>query len=139
MSRPAPIRPVGDPPQQGVAGLVAELVVDRPEVVEVEHDQAERRALADAPLEPLLERPVVEQPGQVVGPRPDLDRLEDLGVLEGDRDLRREQLDELELLGGERVGEAEPLDRQHADRAVAAAQRDDDEAAVDRARPSGSG
>ena len=53
----------------------------------------------DAPLQPLLERAVVEQAGQVVGPGPDLDRLEDLGVLEGDRDLRREQLDELELVG----------------------------------------
>ena len=94
-----------DPPQQGVAGLVAALVVDRSEVVEVEHDQAERRALANAPFEPFLERAVVEQAGQVVGPRPDLDRLEDLGVLQGDGDLRREQLDELEFLGGEGVGE----------------------------------
>ena len=61
-------------------------------------------ALASAPLEPLLERPVVEQPGQVVGPGADLDRLEHLGVLERDRDLGREQLDELELLARERVG-----------------------------------
>jgi hypothetical protein len=44
------------------------VVVDGPEVVEVEHDQAERRAVARAPVEPLLERAVVEQPGQVVGP-----------------------------------------------------------------------
>ena len=96
--------------------------------------------VADAPLEPLLERAVVEQPGEVVGARPDLDRLEDLGVLERDRDLRREQLDELELLGREGVAEAEPLDRQDADRAAATAQRDDDEAAVDRRRcPRGSG
>ena len=84
----------------------------------------------DAPLEHVLERPVVEQAGQVVGLGADLDRPEDLGVLQGDRDLRREQLDELELVGGERVAVAEPLDRQDADRAVAAAQRDDDEAAV---------
>ena len=119
---------------------MAEVVVDVPEVVEVEHDQAERRPVADAPLEPLLERAVVEQPGQVVGPCPDLDRLEDLGVLERDRDLRREQLDELELLGRERVADAEPLDGQDADRAAAAAQRDDDEAAVDRVRrPRGNG
>ena len=113
---------------------MAELVVDVPEVVEVEHDQAERRALADAPLEPLLERAVVEQTGEVVRAGPDLDRLEDLGVLERDRDLRREQLDELELLGRERVADAEPLDGQDADRAVPAAQRDDDQAAVDRRR-----
>ena len=81
-------------------------------------------AVADAPLEPLLERAVVEQAGEVVGPGPDLDRLEDLGVLERDRDLRREQLDELELLGREDVADAEPLDRQDADRAAATAQRD---------------
>ena len=92
------------------------------------------------PLEPLLERAVVEQAGEVVGPRPDLDRLEDLGVLERDRHLRREELDQLELLGREGVAEPEPLDGQDADRAAAAAQRDDDEAAVDRVRcPRGSG
>ena len=96
-------------------------------------------AVADAALEPLLERAVVEQAGQVVGPGPDLDRLEDLGVLERDRDLRREQLDELELLGREGVAAPEPLDGQHADRAVAAAQRDDDQAAVERADRRGTG
>ena len=88
---------------------------------------------ADAAVEPFLERAVVEQPGQVVGSGADLDGLEDLGVLERDRDLRGEQLDELELLGRERVRLAQPLDRQHADGAAAAAQRDDDEAALDRA------
>ena len=140
LSRPAWTRLAGDPPQQHVAGLVAEVVVDVPEVVEVQHDQAERRAVADAPFEPLLERAVVEQPGQVVGPGADLDRLEDLRVLERDRHLRREELDELELLARERIADAEPLDRQHADRPAPAAQRDDDEAAVDRRRsPHGSG
>ena len=120
-----------DLPQQCVAGLVAALVVDGPEVVEVEHDQAERRPLASAPFEPFLERPVIEQAGEVVGPGTDLDRLEDLGVLERDRDLRGEQLDELELLRREGIREPQPLDRQDADRAVTAAQRDDDQAAVD--------
>src|SRR6185436_4930518 len=122
----------GDPAQELIAGLVAEVVVDVPEVVEVEHDQAERLPVADAPLEPLLERAVVEQPGEVVGPCPDLDRLEDLGVLERDRDLRGEELDELELLGREGVAQAESLDRQHADRASPTAQGHDDQAAVDR-------
>ena len=119
-----------------VAGLVPELVVDLAEVVEVQHDQAEGVARVDAPLEHVLEGPVVEQAGQVVGLGADLDRAEDLGVLQGDRDLRREQLDELELVGGERVVRAEPLDGEDADRAVATAQRHHDEAAllgVDRA------
>ena len=46
---------------------------------------------------------VIEQPGQAVGLRADLDGPEDLGVLERDRDLGREQLDEVELLGREGV------------------------------------
>ena len=88
----------GDLAQQPVAGLVAQRVVDALELVEVQHDEAERLAAGDAALEPVLERAVVEQAGQVVGLGADLDRPVDLGVLEGDRDLRREQLDELELV-----------------------------------------
>ena len=57
----------------------------------------------DAALEHVLEGPVVEQAGQVVGLGADLDRPEDLRVLQRDRDLRREQLDQLELVRGERV------------------------------------
>ena len=72
-------------------------------------------ARVDAPFEPVLERPVVEQAGQVVGLGAELDRLEDLRVLEGDRHLGREQLDELELVARERVAGAEPLDREDAD------------------------
>ena len=63
-------------------------------------------AVADAAVEAVLERAVVEQAGQVVGLRADLDRLEDLRVLQRDRDLGREQLDQLELLGRERVARA---------------------------------
>ena len=74
--------------------------------------------------EPGLERAVVQQPGQVVGLGPDLDRLVDLGVLERDRHLGGEQLDELELVLRVAVLEAEPLERQDAGRALAAAQRD---------------
>ena len=57
----------------------------------------------DALDEELLERPVVEQPGEIVRPRADLDGPVDLGVVERDRDLRGEQLDELELLDVEAV------------------------------------
>ena len=67
-------------------------------------------ARADAPLQPVLERAVVEQAGQVVGLGAQLHGLEDLRVLQGDGHLRREQLDELELVAGERVADAEPLD-----------------------------
>ena len=80
-------------------------------------------ALANAPLEPLLERPVVEQAGEVVSPGADLDRLEDLRVLQGDGHLGREQLDQIELVAGERVADAEPLDGQDADGPRPAAQR----------------
>ena len=43
----------------------------------------------------------------------------DLGVLEGDRGLGGEQLHQLELVVAEHAALAEPLERQHADRAVA--------------------
>ncbi len=89
------LRDVG---QEPVAGLVAEGVVDGLEVVEVEHDQAERLAAVDALRQPALEGPVIEQPGHLVRLGPDLDGPVDLGVLERDRDLRREELDELELV-----------------------------------------
>ena len=84
--------------------------------------------------EELLEGPVVEQAGQVVGPCPDLDGAVDLGVVEGDRDLRREQLDQLELLLVEAILPTEPLERQDARDALPTAQRHDDQAAVHRSR-----
>ena len=57
---------------------------------------------------------MVQEAGQVVGPRPEVGLLEDLGVAEGDRDLRGEQLDELELLLVEAGRVAQPLERHHA-------------------------
>ena len=89
-------------------------------------------ALTDRPPQVILERRVVEQAGQTVGLGADLDRPVDLRVLQCDGHLGREQLDQVELLGRERVPGAEALDGQHADRARPTAQRDDDEAAVDR-------
>ena len=74
---------------------------------------------------------MIEEPRQVVGPRPDLRRLEDLRVAQGDRDLRGEQLDQLELLLVEAGGAAEALERQHAGRARRPEQGHDDQAAVD--------
>ena len=73
---------------------------------------------------------VVEKAGQAVRLGADLDGAVHLGVLQGDRHLRREQLHEVELLGRERVPDAEPLHRQDPDRAGSAAQRHDDEAAI---------
>lgn len=119
-----------DRAQQFIAGLMAHRVVDIAEVVEVEHDQPERGAVVDESVQVVLEGPVVEQAGQVVGLRPDLDRPEHLRVLEGDRDLRREQLHEVELLGGERVAHPEALDGEDADGPGSTAQRDDDQAPV---------
>src|SRR5882672_7934229 len=55
----------------------------------------------------------------------------DLGVLEGDRDLGGEQLDELELVLRVALDDAEAFEREDARRAVAAAERDADEAAVE--------
>ena len=75
--------------------------------------------------------PWLQECRQVVGLGPDLDGPVDLGVLEGDRDLGGEQLDELELLLAVDGLEPDPLERQDAGRAVAAAERDADQAAVD--------
>ena len=60
--------------------------------------------------------PWFSRPGQVVRLGPDLDRAVDLGVLEGDRDLGGEQLDQLELVLRVAVLAAEPLERQDAGR-----------------------
>ena len=60
----------GDLVEEPVAGLVAEGVADGLEVVEADHDEAERAAVVDDPGEAVLERAVVEQPGQGVGPGP---------------------------------------------------------------------
>ena len=61
---------VGDAHDQLVAGGVAERVVDRLEVVEVEHDRRALRPVAldvgDVALELALERAAVEQPGERV-------------------------------------------------------------------------
>ena len=114
MSRPARTSAAGDLAQEPVAGLVALLVVDRLKSSRSSMIRLNGAAVAGASLEPLLERAVVEQAGQLVGPGADLDGAVDLRVLERDRDLRGEQLDELELLGRERVADAEPLDGQDA-------------------------
>ena len=111
----------GDLGQEAVACLMAEGVVRGLEVVQVEHDQAECLVRGHASFQPLLERAVVQEAGQVVGPGADLDRVVCLRVLQCDRHLRREQLDQLELGLVEAVVDAEPLQRQHACRAVTAA------------------
>ena len=64
---------LGDRPQQVVARRVAALVVDRLEVVDVDHHQGERLAvvarLGDPDVELLLETAVVAEPGQPVEQR----------------------------------------------------------------------
>ena len=82
----------------------------------------------------LSEGAVVQQAGQDVGLGAPTDREVDLGVLERDRRLGGEQLDELELVLGEDPALADPLQRQDPDRAVAPAERHAHEAPVDRAR-----
>jgi hypothetical protein len=119
--------------EQPVAGLVAQRVVDalkssRSSMIRLNGSWPSmlRRS------QPGTCRGSAARSGRRSGPgsRPPVD----LGVLEGDRDLGREQLDELELLLRVAMLEAQALERQHAGRAVPAAQRDDDQAAVDGAR-----
>jgi hypothetical protein len=62
--------PPGDPPQQPVAGAVAERVVDELEVVEI--DEQQRDAIAPPPRaghrrpQPRVELRAVRQPGELV-------------------------------------------------------------------------
>ncbi len=119
-----------DSAEEGVAGRVAAGVVERLEPVEVEHQDRERPAQSaglDRLAELALERAVVAQPGQRVEIGPDPDGAVRLGVLQGDRRLRREQLGQLELVGAERrLVVAHPADVERADRLAVDEQRDDD-------------
>ena len=112
---------------------MAHAVVDRLEPVEVEHHEAERLAGRDQRVHVLAERAVVEQAREHVRLCPAPDVEVDLGVLQRDRRLRREQLDELVLVVREQAAFPEPLHGEHADRTFAPAEGHADEAAVDRA------
>jgi hypothetical protein len=87
-----------DGAQQVVAGLVPPLVIERLEVIKVQHEHAEHVAATDRSRQLLLQPTVILQAGESVGLRTQLDSMVGEGVLEGDRDLGREQLDEVELL-----------------------------------------
>ncbi len=81
-------------------------VVDGLEVVDVEHHEGDRRPEAAGALElggeRLLEAPAVRQPRQLVRDGLALDPLVQPDVLDGDRRLPGEVLEELALRGGER-------------------------------------
>ena len=83
--------------QHGVAGRVAELVVDALEVVEVDQHAAERLAVARGPgdllAHPDLHRTVVQQAGQRIRARRGANVVVGLGVVAGDH---REVGDRLE-------------------------------------------
>ena len=92
--------------QHDVALLVAVGVVDRLEVVEVDHHQAELLPEAlgalDLGLEDLVEPAAVEEAGELVGHRLALDRLVQADVLDRHRRLADEVLEELALAVAER-------------------------------------
>ena len=62
-------QPVGDRPQQPVAGAVTERVVDLLEPVEVDEQERSRAAPAVDAVEQLADDPAVGQPGERVGAR----------------------------------------------------------------------
>ena len=111
---------VGDLLEHLVALQVPVGVVDALEVVDVEHDQPELVAEAPRALDlgrdDLLEAAVVEQAGQLVRDRLALDLLVQVDVLDRDRGLVREVLEQLALALAERP--AGPGDRDHAEHAV---------------------
>jgi hypothetical protein len=69
-------------------------VVDRLEVVDVEHDQGQPMAIAPdlfgLEAQPLLEATMVTQPGLFIGNRLSLDLVVELDVLKRERRLRGE-------------------------------------------------
>ncbi len=116
-----------DVDEQGVTRGVAEGVVETLEVVEIEHQDGERRALVDRFAELALERAVVTQPGQRILLRADADRPMGLGVLHRDRGLAGEELRQLVLVQVEvRILLAHPPDVQRADGLAVDHERDDD-------------
>ena len=92
--------------QQLVAGLVAVVVVEGLEAVEVEHRQAQVPAVAARPrdlaLEVLVPHAPVRQAGQRVGARGGLQLGEQVGALDRDRRLGGEQPQQPALALGQR-------------------------------------
>ena len=97
-------------------------VVDGLEVVDVEHDQADRVVVAadllDLGVEELLEAAVIRQTGQLVGDRLAAHLEMELDVLERERRLRSQRPQHLEVVVRERPTASS--DRDHAVGALAA-------------------
>ncbi len=115
--------------ERAVALGVPERVVDPLEVVEVDDDDAHRRAVGgvERRAQALLAAAVVEQAGQAV--RADLLAQEVAlpGRVVGERGHRGEALDELDLGAGEGDVGARPVDVQRTHDPVVGEQRDGDE------------
>ena len=117
-----------------IALRVTVRVVDLLEVVEVEHDDAERAAGGrrglDLPPQALLRAAVVEQAGEPVRGSLLAQVLALARRLVRERGHRGEALDERDLGVGERPVEPGPVDVQRADDVVMRQQRDADERLV---------
>ena len=113
--------------QQGIALVVAVLVVDRFEAVEVaeQHRQRPARALAagQCELQPVEQRRAVRHPGErvVLGLEGEASLV--LGPLDGDRGQHRARLAQghVEMVGGVRLP---PLDQEHAEHPTGARRHD---------------
>ena len=133
----SPLRTVGlqaqrDLLQQLVAAGVAERVVDQLEVVEVDEQHRERRVAAlrlhDHLREAVGEQRAVGQPGQRVELRQVGEPALAVDALQRGRQHARRGLDEIQLLGAERVG-LPVADAQQAAHVLVAAHRDQRRAA----------
>ncbi len=111
---------------------MAHRLVDVPEVVQVEHQEPEAIVRPRRLLQPAAERARVEEAGDLVGLGLDLLDPERGRVAERDRDLAREQLDQLEVVLVESILGPEAFHRDHAQRAVRTSERDADEAPFQR-------
>jgi hypothetical protein len=107
--------------------LAAVAVVDRLEVVEVEHEQGEHPAKAPRPLDLLLEAALevaeVPCPGERVGDRQPLRLGVELDVLDGDRGLHGKGGERLGVGQGERLAVVAVVEAEHAEHAPLGEQR----------------
>ncbi len=125
------LQPAGHRREQLVTGGVAEGVVDRLEVVEVDEEDGDRLVAAHQPgegvLQPIEEQDAVGQAGERVVQRAMLGLALGARAVDRRRDDVRDRLEELDLLVGERAP-ARAVDAEDAVRALVTANGDGDAA-----------
>src|SRR5438552_12917978 len=110
---------------------MSEAIVDALELVDVDHEEREQvlrpQGAIELGLEPAVEVPAIEEPGERVGLREPLHRLALLLLEEARADVAREELERDEVVLAERAAVERIGDVQHAARFVVDQDRDREE------------